>query len=87
MVKIIIGIVAAIVVIVVGQWILPVQRAAIEVAAEPIGLPAPFTNAFVTSILLSIVILIVAFVVGRGLKETPGGLQNIVQVDRCTDPG
>jgi F-type H+-transporting ATPase subunit a len=54
--------------------------AAIEVAAEPIGLGPTLTNALVTSILLSIIILILAFVIGRNLKQIPTGIQNIVEV-------
>lgn len=77
--KVIIYIVIALVVIIVGNWLLPVPRVAIEVAAEPIGLGA-VTNAMLTSFILSAVILILAFVVGSNLKEKPGGLQNIVEV-------
>ncbi len=79
--KVIFGLLAAIVIIILGNIILPVDRAAIEVAAEPIFAIGPFvvTNAFFTSILLSLVILVMAFVVGRGLKEQPTGLQNIIE--------
>jgi F-type H+-transporting ATPase subunit a len=80
MIKIIIGLVVAIGVIIVGNIILPVPRAAIEVAAEPIGLGPVLTNALLTSIILSLIIIIVAFFVGRGLKERPGGLQNIIEM-------
>jgi F0F1-type ATP synthase membrane subunit a len=74
--------VIALVIMIVGNILLPVPRAAIEVAAEPIFAIGPFvvTNAFFTSILISIGILIVAFVVGRGLKERPGGLQNATEM-------
>ena len=47
-------------------------------AAEPIGL-GPVTNALLTSFILSAVILLVAFFVGRNLKLRPGGLQNAVE--------
>ncbi len=77
--KIIIGLVVTLVVIILGNYILPVERAAIEVAAEPIGL-GPVTNALFTSIILSIIIIVIAFVVGRNLKEKPTGLQNIVEI-------
>lgn len=79
--KVIFGSLAAIVVIIIGNILLPVDRAAIEVAAEPIFPIGPFvvTNAFFTSVLLSLLILVLAFVVGRGLKDEPGGLQNIVE--------
>jgi F-type H+-transporting ATPase subunit a len=80
MAKIIIGVVVAIIVMIVGNIILPVPRAAIEVAAEPIGLGPVLTNAVVTSFILSIIIVVLAFVVGRNLKEIPTGLQNIVEV-------
>ncbi len=80
MVKIIIGVIVTIIVMVLGNIILPVPMAAIEVAAEPIGLGPTFTNAVVTSILLSIIILILAFVIGHNLKPIPGGVQNIVEV-------
>jgi len=79
MAKIFIGIIVALAVIIVGNIILPVPRAAIEVAAEPIGLGPVLTNALLTSIILSIGIILVAFFVGRGLKEQPGGLQNIIE--------
>jgi F-type H+-transporting ATPase subunit a len=79
MTKVTIYIVIALVVIIVGNMLLPVPRAAIEVAAEPIGL-GQVTNAMLTSFILSAIILILAFVVGRGLKEKPSGLQNIVEV-------
>ena len=67
---------------IVGNILLPVPRAAIEVAAEPIFHIGPFvvTNAFFTSVLISIAILIVAFVVGRTVKERPGGLQNVIEM-------
>ncbi len=78
MAKILIGVVVAILVMVAGNWILPVEQAFISVAAEPIF--GSLTNAVFTSILLSIVIIILAFVVKSGLKEQPGGLQNIVEI-------
>lgn len=77
--KVIIYLVIALIVIIVGNMVLPVSRVAIEVAAEPIGL-GPVTNAMLTSFILSAIILILAFVIGRSLKENPGGLQNIVEV-------
>jgi F-type H+-transporting ATPase subunit a len=76
--KIIIASVAALVVIIVGNIWLPVPQAAIEVAAEPIGL-GPITNALFTSFILSVIIVVLAFFVGRNLKEKPGGLQNIIE--------
>lgn len=76
--KIIIASVAALVVIIVGNILLPVPQAAIEVAAEPIGL-GPITNALFTSFILSVIIVVLAFFVGRNLKEKPGGLQNIIE--------
>jgi F-type H+-transporting ATPase subunit a len=76
--KIIIGIVVFLVVVVLGNIILPVDRAAIEVAAEPIGL-GPITNALFTSIILSVIIVIAAFLIGRTLKEKPSGVQNVVE--------
>ncbi|MBE7553005.1 MAG: hypothetical protein HS126_18185 [Anaerolineales bacterium] len=79
MTKVIIYIVIALIIIIVGNMLLPVPRAAIEVAAEPIGL-GQVTNAMLTSFILSAIILILAFVVGRNLKEKPSGLQNIIEV-------
>lgn len=76
--KIALLIVAAVAVLVAGNLLLPVKQAAIEVAAEDIGL-GPVTNALLTSFILSAVILVVAFVVGRNLKLRPGGLQNAVE--------
>ena len=76
--KIIIGSVIALVVIIAGNIFFPVPQAAIEVAAEPIGL-GPITNALFTSIILSIIIIVTTFFIGRNLKENPGGLQNIVE--------
>ena len=76
--KIIIGIVLFLVVVIIGNILLPVDRAAIEVAAEPIGL-GPITNALFTSILLSIFLVVAAFFIGRNLKEGPSGVQNIVE--------
>ncbi|MDE0229441.1 MAG: F0F1 ATP synthase subunit A [Spirochaetaceae bacterium] len=76
--KVVLLIVAAVAVLVLGNLLVPVPRAAIEVAAEPIGL-GPVTNAMLTSFILSAVILAVAFVVGRTLKLRPGGLQNVVE--------
>jgi F-type H+-transporting ATPase subunit a len=81
MAKIIIGIVIAIIVIILGNIFIPVQQAAIEVAAEPLGFgPTFLTNALFTSILLSIAIVVLALVVGLNLKEKPGGLQNIMEI-------
>lgn len=77
--KIIIGLVVTVVVIIIGNILLPVPQAAIEVAPEPIGL-GPVTNALFTSIILSIILVTVAFFVGRKLQEKPGGFQNIVEV-------
>ena len=76
--KIVLLIAVAVAVLVAGNLLLPVPQAAIEVAAEPIGL-GPVTNALLTSFILSAVILVVAFVVGRNLKLRPGGLQNGVE--------
>jgi F-type H+-transporting ATPase subunit a len=80
MTKIIIGVIVTIVVIILGNILMPVPMAAISVAAEPIGLGPTLTNALVTSIFLSIIILSFAFFVGRGLKERPGGIQNIIEL-------
>jgi len=77
--KIIIGVVLALVVIIGGNFVLPVPRGAIEVAAEPIGL-GPVTNAMFTSFLLSLVIIGLAAFVSSGLKEVPTGLQNVVEM-------
>lgn len=79
-VKIIIGTIVTLVVIIAGNILLPVPLAAIEVAAEPIGLGPLITNAVFTSIILSIIIIAVAFFVGRSLKQKPSGLQNIVEI-------
>ncbi len=76
--KVVLLIVAAVAVLVLGNLLVPVPRAAIEVAAEPIGLGL-VTNAMLTSFILSAVILMVAWVVGRKLKLRPGGLQNVVE--------
>jgi len=79
--KVIIGVVATLAVMVVVSWLFPIEMAAISVAAEPLFYIGPFrvTNALFTSALLSLVILTLAFVVGRGLKEQPEGTQNIVE--------
>lgn len=66
-------------VVAVGFVIFPSDRAAIEMAAEQIGLGPIFTNAFLTSIVLSAVLVVFAFVVGRRLQERPGGVQNVVE--------
>jgi F-type H+-transporting ATPase subunit a len=76
--KIALLIVIGVAVLVAGNLLVPVPQAAIEVAAERIGL-GPVTNALLTSFILSAVILAVAFVVGRNLKLRPGGLQNVVE--------
>ena len=78
MAKILIGLVVGLIVIILGNIILPVPRAAIEVAAEPIGL-GPVTNALLTSFILSIIIVGLALVVRSSLKERPGGFQNLVE--------
>ena len=65
-----------------GYVIFPSDRAAmaaIEMKAEPIGLGPVFTNALLTSIVLSAALAAFAFVVGRRLKERPGGVQNVVE--------
>jgi F-type H+-transporting ATPase subunit a len=49
------------------------------VAAEPIGLGF-ITNSLFTSIILSLIIVIGSLIIGRNLKERPGGLQNIVEL-------
>ena len=76
--KIIVGSIVAVAFIIAGIF-LPVPRAAIEVAAEPIGL-GPVTNAQFTSVILSIIIVGLAFFIGRSLKEKPSGVQNVVEV-------
>ena len=76
--KIVLLIVVSLAVLVAGNLLLPVKQAAIEVAAEPIGL-GPVTNALLTSFLLSDVILLVALLVGRSLKLRPSGMQNVVE--------
>ena len=66
-------------VVAVGFVIFPADQAVIEVKAEPIGLGDVFTNAVVTSLVLSAAFLIFAFVLGRRLKERPGAVQNVVE--------
>ena len=66
-------------VVAVGFVIFPSDRAAIEMAAEQIGLGPIFTNAFLTSIVLSAALVVFAFIVGRRLQERPGGVQNVVE--------
>ena len=79
MTKAIIYTVVGLVVIVIGNFLLPVPLTAIEVAAEPIFHIGSFvvTNAFFTSFLISLILLIVAFILGRNLKERPGGFTRI----------
>ena len=69
---------AAIAVLVGGNILLPVPQAAIEIAAEPIGL-GPITNAVLTSFILTVVILLFALIVGRRLRDQPGPVQNVVE--------
>ncbi len=80
MAKIIIGTIVVLVVMVIGNILLPVPMAAISATAEPIGLGPILTNAMLTSIILSIIIVVGAFIVGRNLKEAPSGLQNVVEL-------
>ena len=63
----------------VGVLVFPSDMAAISVAAEPIGLGPVFTNAVLTSFLLSAVLVVFAFFLGRRLTERPGPVQNIVE--------
>ncbi len=79
MARMIIGVIVILGVIILGNWLLPVPRAAISVAAEPIGL-GPVTNALFTSFILSTILVIGAFFIGRNLKEVPGGVQNVVEM-------
>jgi F-type H+-transporting ATPase subunit a len=79
MAKIIGGLVVVLVVIIIGNILLPVPRAAIAVAAEPIGL-GPVSNSLLTSFILSIIIVVGAIIVGSNLKLVPGGLQNVVEL-------
>ena len=76
--KIAVLIVLAVAVIVAGNMVLPAPQAAIEVAAEDIGL-GPVTNALLTSFILSALIVLVAYFVGRNLKLRPSGLQNVIE--------
>ena len=76
--KIALLILLALAVIVIGNMVLPAPQAAIEVAPEEIGL-GPVTNALLTSFILSVLIVLVAWFVGRNLKLRPGGLQNVVE--------
>ena len=66
-------------VVAVGFVIFPSDMAAISVAAEPIGLGPVFTNAVLTSFVLSAALVIFAFFLGRRLKECPGAVQNVVE--------
>jgi F-type H+-transporting ATPase subunit a len=75
---IVLAVVAVIAFVAVGFLIFPPDRAAISVAAEPIGL-GPVNNAMLTSFVLSAGFLVFAFVVGRRLQELPGGVQNVVE--------
>ena len=70
---------AVVVVVAVGFVIFPSDMAAISVAAEPIGLGPHFTNALLTSFVLSAALVIFSFVLGRRLQERPDGLQNVVE--------
>lgn len=70
---------AVVAVVAVGFLVFPHDRAAIEVAAEPIGLGRHLTNAVLTSFVLSAALVIFAFFFGRRLKERPSGLQNVVE--------
>jgi len=80
MAKYIIGAIVAIAIIIGGNILFPVPSAAIEVAAEPIGFGSVLTNALFTSIIMSIIIVVLAFIIRSGLKERPGGLQNIAEI-------
>lgn len=80
MAKYIIWAVVAIAIIIGGNMIFPVPRAAISVAAEPIGFGPVLTNALFTSIVLSIIIVLLALIIRSSLKEQPGGLQNIAEI-------
>jgi F-type H+-transporting ATPase subunit a len=79
--KVIIGVVVTLAVMIVGNIFFPVYMSGISVAAESLFYIGPFrvTNALFTSVLLSLLILLLAFIVGRRLKEQPQGTQNIVE--------
>ena len=76
--KIVIISVGGITEVILGNLFLKVPQAAIEIAAESIGL-GPVSNALLTSFILSLITIIVAFFLGRNLQERPKGLQNIVE--------
>ena len=77
--KAVLIILVVIVVVAAGFVIFPPDRAAISVAAEPIGLGKNLTNALLTSFVLSAALVVFAFFLGRRLQERPGGVQNVVE--------
>jgi len=79
--KVLIGVLTPLVLMIGVSWFFQIEMAAISVAAEKLFDIGPFrvTNALFTSVVLSLLILILAFLVGRRLKEQPEGIQNIVE--------
>lgn len=76
--KVFLIILAVVALVAAGVLIFPSDRAAISVAAEPIGL-GPVSNALLTSFVLSAAFLIFSFFLGRRLRERPGSVQNAVE--------
>ena len=76
--RVVLVLVLAVGLAVAGALVFPPEPAAVELAAEDIGL-GPVSNALLTSFIISAVLIVAAFLIGRNLKERPGGLQSIVE--------
>ncbi len=64
-----------------GAVLLPVPLPTILLPAEEIFSVAgfPVTNTLITTLIADITLLVIAFVVGRNLKEIPTGFQNLIE--------
>lgn len=59
---------------------LDVKLAPVEIKAEILPGLAPLTNALLTAVLLSLLLIVASFLIGRNLKEVPSGFQNVLEM-------
>lgn len=79
--KVIVGTLVVLALMLASRLLLPVTMPHITLAPENLAIlgPVPFTNTMLALLITDVILIVLAFRVGRNLKMVPGGLQNFFE--------
>ena len=73
------GVVGGVIVLLILSFIIRVQRPHVALSGEPLVPGGWLTNSFLTTLVVDVILLVVAFLAGANMKLVPSGLQNLME--------